>query len=263
MTTNSNLAGYTQITNASPLYINGAIISNNATTPNTKLNVSSGIMRDQSGMLDIAIGDYLNTDTSTVINTAVVGMNGIDVGVLQASKVYYVYVVADTSGANPTGAMVSLSAPATGPVMPYNYDAYRHIGYIHTDSSVHFIAANWIGSSNKRKMAYYAPVQSAISAGNDTTYTAFSLAPLVPTIQTVATFYVSLTPSAASRVANLAPFGGANPQLTVSGQVTSVGIAGQGEVTVLVDSSLPKIAYEVTNSSDAVSIKVVSYEFTV
>lgn len=263
MTTNSNLTGYTQIVNGSPLYINGAVISTDPTTPDTKFNVSSGIMRDQSNTLDLDLGNYLVTDTVTVVNPAVVGLNGIDVGTQQASKAYYVYVIADTSGANPTGVVMSLAAPAVGPVMPYQYNAYRHIGFVHTGNTNVFIWANWFGTGNARKLFYYAPAQTTVSAGNATSFTPFSLATLIPPIQTSATFLAVLTPSAASRAADLTIFGGANPQLSVSGQVTSVPIAGQGDVTVLLNSGAPTISYRVSNSADAVSIKLVSYDFWV
>ncbi len=263
MKTNSNVTGFEQLLNASALYINGAVISNDATTPNTVINVSSGIMRDQSNTIDINLGDYLVTDTVTVVDSANVGANGMDEGILQASKVYYVYVIADSSTNNPTAAIISLNDAATGPVMPYQYNCYRHIGFVHTDSSVNFISATWLGSANLRSMIYYAPRATTVSAGNATTFTGFSLSPLVPAIKTSATLNLAYTPATAGNEGDVTVYGGANAQLIVTGQVSSVAVTAQGRVAVLLVSNVPAISYKVSNASDSINIKVNAYDFTV
>ena len=123
-------------------YINGAVVSNDPTTPNTVLNVSSGIMRDSSNTYDINLGNFNDqvnpaaiADTTTVVNASVVGLNGIDKGVIALATVYYVYAVADPVSGLPTGAIISTAVPSVVPLLPYGYSAFRHIGYAVTASA--------------------------------------------------------------------------------------------------------------------------------
>src|SRR5277367_4522763 len=127
-------------------YINGAIVSNDATTPNTVLDLSAGIMRDSSNTYDMNIGNFngqtnnsATANVSTSINCAVTGLNGLDTGTLGVSKVYYIYTISDPVSGLSSGAIASLSAPSVGPLMPFGYSAFRHVAFAVTDSSSHFL----------------------------------------------------------------------------------------------------------------------------
>src|SRR5580658_10166225 len=87
-------------------YINGLQISNDATTPNTLLDIGPGSCLDSTGTFQ------LNSNSTIVINAAVNGLNGLDTGTFAASTVYAVYVVWDPVTNLPTGAMISKSLTA-------------------------------------------------------------------------------------------------------------------------------------------------------
>jgi hypothetical protein len=223
------------------LYINECKISNDATTPNTILNVSAGICRDNSDTYDLNIGNYDNfnngqtANSSTSINAANNGINGLDTGSLLASKVYYVYVIADPVSANQTGAMISLAAPSVGPLMPFGYSAYRHIGYAVTDSSVHFLKMYNSGNNNARVFTYDAAQATSVTAGTSATYAAINLSALVPAVDNLmVTFRANWTANAAADVLNMqggnatgdqwtaiAPVAGATAHTVAFGQVLS------------------------------------------
>jgi hypothetical protein len=79
------------------LYINEMKITNNATTPNTKFDISAGICRDSTDTYDINLGNFNNfqngqtANSSTTVDATVNGVNGLDTGSLAASSVYKVY----------------------------------------------------------------------------------------------------------------------------------------------------------------------------
>jgi len=249
--------------------ISGAIISNDATTPNTKLVVSAGIMRDQSDTYDINLGNaggvYSNiaADAITTIDSSVVGLNGIDTGVLQASKIYYVYAISDATNFNLPGAMISLSSPAENPILPAGYNIYRHIGFIHTDNSVHFLSGYWYGTGNARNFAYETPRQVGSSL-NSTTKATIALAGTVPDqVNLQAIINASITPATAGNVLTIYPYDAIGSQRIVTGQVSTVSISDQFIVTVLLNSGSAALSYTVSNASDSANVFVYGYFYTV
>ena len=237
-------------------YANGLRISNNATTPNTKIDVAVGSIMDSSGNYQ------LNSDSVLTINAASNGLNGLDTGSFAASKVYAVYLIADPVTQQDMGAMISL-ASNSAPLMPFGYSAYALIGYAVSDSSVHFLAGYWTaGNSSRRSFAFDAPQATAVTAGNATSYTAVSLAAWVPPVENLpVSIAYAFTPGAASRVLNLTPGNATGDAVTVTGQVTSVVISENATVFSKVTSAVPEIDYKVTNSGDAVALNVAGYDF--
>ena len=260
---------YVPIINASYLNANGFLITNNATTPNTKIDISAGLARDQTNTYDINLGNYLGAnpgltaDTSTTLNATIVGAGGIDTGSLGASSVYYVYVILKNT--YEASVIISLTGPATGPTMPYNYLTYRHIGYVVTDSSSHFLVGYWQGTRNSRMFMYDAPIATAITAGSDTSYTDIALTAFVPAVQnTPVWIYSALTPAAASRQLFMQPVNGTGNAVIITGQVTSVVVSSNSLVLARLESSLPKIAYKVSaGGGDAVAINVAGFEYDI
>lgn len=158
--------------NVKYLQIYSLPITNDATTPNTKVDVGTGVCRDSTDVYDM-----INA-AAIVIDTGVTGLNGLDTGVLLASKVYYIHLVSDPVSGQVTGAMASLSA--TAPLMPFGYSAFRVIGYMVTDSSVHFLKCYNSGNQNARVFTFDAPQATSVTAGTSATYASISLAALVP-----------------------------------------------------------------------------------
>lgn len=236
-------------------YMNGLELSNNSTTPNTKLNVAVGQARDSTDVYQMV------SSTALVIDATTTGLNGIDTGVLQASKVYSVYLVSDPVSGNATGAMISLSL--TGPLMPFGYSAFRLIGYVVTDSSVHFLKGYWAGNNNSRLFMYDAPQATAVTAGASTTYADVALAAFVPAVDNTPVWvFTDATPAAASRVLSLQPKGATGDAVQITSQVTSVHVTSNSLVLAKLSSSLPVISYKWSaGGGDAVAVNVAGYQF--
>lgn len=236
-------------------YANGLMISNNATTPNTKLDIASGSILDSSGVYQ------LESDASITINAAANGLNGLDTGSLAASTLYKVFMVADPVTQQPIGAMISASS---SPLLPYGYSVYKLIGYIATDASSHFLLGYWTaGNSAYRKFVYDAPQATAITAGADTSYTGVVLTAFVPAVaNTPVSIAFDMTPSAASRIFYMQPYGATGDAVKITSQVTAVHVTGNAEVFARLNSGVPTINYKWSaGGGDAVAINVAGYDF--
>lgn len=237
-------------------YAYGLGLSNNATTPNTKLDVAVGSILDSSKTFQ------LNLDVAVTIDATKNGLNGLDTGSLAASKLYYVYVIADPQAYNTPGCMISLSST---PLLPYGYSAYAVIGYVATGAGSTFLKGYWTDDkSSLRTFMYDAPQATAITAGNATSYTAIDLSAFVPAVANTPVFVDSaLTPSAASQTLKLQPAAGTGDMVTLTGQVNAVVVSSQDLVIATLASSLPKINYKVSNAGAAAAINVGGYQFAI
>jgi len=174
-------------------YINGLQISNDATTPNTLLDIGSGVTIDSTDTFQM-----INNGT-IVINAATNGLNGLDTGTFAAAKVYAVYLVSDPVTLQPIGAMLSLSY--TQPLMPFSYSAFKLIGFATTAAgSAVFLAGYWTaGNSAYRLFMYDAPLATAVTAGTSTTYANVNLIAAVPNFNNLPVLVNSIfTPTAAT-----------------------------------------------------------------
>lgn len=237
-------------------YAYGLGLSNNATTPNTKLDVAAGSILDSSKTFQ------LNLEAGITINAANVGANGIDTGALAASKVYKVFLIQGTASGYGSAGLISL---LDAPYLPYGYDAYALIGYVVTDSSSHFLKGYWTDDKSPlRTFMFDAPQATAITAGNATSYTAIDLSALVPAVNNLPVFIDSaLTPSAASQTLKLQPAAGTGDMVTITGQVAAVIVTSQDLVIATLASSLPKINYKVSAGAAAAAINVGGYQFAI
>jgi len=239
-------------------FVNGLGISNNVATPDTKVNIAAGSILDSTGT-------YQLTSTSSItINAASNGLNGLDTGTFLASKVYAVFLVADPVTLQPIGAMISLSY--TAPLMPFGYSAFALLGFITTDSSVHFLKGYWTDTdSASRLFMYDAPQITAVSAGNATSYASggISLAAFSPAIDNLPVWiYSDFTPGAASRTLSMQPGGATGDAIIITGQVTSVHVTSNSYLMSRLVTAVPTIAYKVANSGDAVAISVAGYQYS-
>lgn len=237
-------------------YANGLTISNNATTPNTQLDIEAGNILDSTGVYQLEL------PTSVTINAASNGLNGLDTGSFAASSVYAVYLVCDPVTQQASGAMISLSL--TGPLMPFGYSAYALIGYAVSDASVHFLKGYWKGvNSSARLFMFDAPQATAVTAGAATTATAVSLAALVPAQDNLPVWLaIDATPAAASRILSLT--GGNQTGITakITSQVTSVHVTANVMVMSQLVAGVPKINYLWSaGGGDAVAINVAGFEY--
>jgi len=256
------------------LEIDGILISNNATTPNTEIDVTAGMCRDSTNTFDLNLGNYegaidsQDADVTTTIDATVNGLNGLDTGSLAASSMYYIYVIANPLGSDPVGLILSLTGPATGPRMPSNYCRYRLVGAIPTDGSSHFVLFDWSGTKNYRTCKYRTPIATSITAGNATSYTNINLVTQVPKIDNLPVYIDSaFTPGAASRTLSLAPPASTGYERLITGQVSSVPVTNTDPITsrlaTISAAIVPSVAYKVANSGDAAAINVAGFDLFV
>jgi hypothetical protein len=246
-------------------WISGLVVSNDATTPNTKLDISAGICRDSNNIMDMTVG-VSNKDfeggyvaAPLVLNTAVVGANGIDTGTLAASTLYAVYLIGDSTYQRTTASLMSLASNSL-PLMPAGYDSYRLIGYASTDGSTHFRLFRTSGTGSVRTVIYNAPVATAVTAGASATYAAVALTTLVPPVNdTLVKVQTIFTPNAANDKLNMQGYLATGDQVTVNAQVAAVAIDNIDDVQAQLNVAAPSISYKV--SAGAVAINVAGYTF--
>ncbi len=236
-----------------PFYFNGLGISNDATTPNTKLDVATGSCLDSTGTFQLSLS------AAVVINAASNGLNGLDTGSLAASTVYKVFIIADPVTQQASGAMISASAT---PLLPYGYSAYALIGYATTDASVHFLAGYWSDNdSPRRTFTYDAPI-ICLSAGTQTSYTGVALTAFVPPVaNTPVVIYSNFTANAAADIEALQGYNSTGDAVTIIAPVAGATAHTTSQNTVLaqLNTAAPSIKYKV--SAGALSLYVCGYTF--
>jgi hypothetical protein len=253
-------------------YINEMQIKNNATTPNTKFDIGAGICRDSTNTYDINLGNFNGqnnsgtANSSTTVNAAVNGLNGLDTGSLGASKLYYVYVVADAVNGNATGVMCSLASVASGgPLLPFGYNIFRLIGYMFTDGSSHFLLGYNSGNGNARRFTYDAYRATSVTAGTSATYAAIDLSALVPPVnQLPVRFEINWTANAAADVFNMQGANATGDQWTVIAPVAgaTAHTVAFGDVLAQLVTGAPKVNYKVS-AVGGVAINVASFNYYV
>lgn len=223
---------FEQVQNLPFLYIYGFTV---ARASNTTLTVSNGQCRDSTNVFDISV-----TTTSTTIDATVVGANGIDVGSLQASKIYYVHVIYDNTLAHNPAFLISLSA--TAPILPFGYSAFRKIGIWTTDGSSHFILGYVCGNSNTRVFHYASPIQ-VLTNGTAISNTNIDLSAFVPPIDNTAVYFSgvinSTTAGNATSIKN-----GTTTVITWTAPVISTDIYHTFKMLSQLSSGVPVITYQ-------------------
>lgn len=161
----------------------GLVIKNSVSTPNTGISVTANlaVIPQASGLLPV-----YRTSVSVAISTGASGVNGLDVGVLQANSWYHIYLI---DNGTTTSGLMSLSA--TSPTLPAGYNNYIRIGAMRTDGSQLLYRTLQRGaktqyvvtaSTNTAAM----PTAASGSSGNVSTptWTAVSLTSVAPTTAT-------------------------------------------------------------------------------
>ena len=223
-------------------YVNGLQLSNDATTPNTSLDIGSGVTIDSTDTFQM-----INNGTIKV-NSANNGLNGLDTGASAASTVYAVYLVSDP---------VSLVTP----LMPFSYSAFKLVGFVTTDGSKNFLKGYWsAGNSSARVFTYDAPIQCL--SGNQTSYTGVDLTTFVPSVEgTPVVLFSNFTANAAADVENLQGYNSTGDAVTIIAPVAGATAHTTQQNTVLAQlhSGAPSIKYKV--SAGSLVLDVCSYQF--
>lgn len=250
------------------LYINGLLVSNSATLPNTIVEISQGIARDSQNVMDLCVGvDNPNVQNVTVtapltVNSALSGEGGLDTGTIAANTLYAIYLIGDSRYYKPTAGMFSLAA-STYPTMPFGYDSYRLIGYVATDVSSNFIKQYVSGTGNSRVITLDAP-PAILTAGAQTSYTNVSVGAFVPVVDnTYVTINAEFTSSAAGNTANLKGALQVGDAVSIIAPVAGGTAVTTSENVVLAQivTSVPRISYKV--AAGTLTLKLVNYSFYV
>jgi hypothetical protein len=121
--------------------ITGLIISNNVTTPNTKIDISPG----SAQMANDATVGVLASGWSKTTGAFVAGNNNgaLDTGAVAANKGYWLYMIR-----NPTTLAIDflLSLSGTAPTMPGGFTQKRRLRPIFTDGSGNIRPCVWYAS---------------------------------------------------------------------------------------------------------------------
>lgn len=110
-------------------HLNGLVLSNNAGTPNTKIDISAGAAMDE-----ISQAGFITSSGTLTIDAGTTGANGLDTGSLANSSNYHVFIIGKTDGT----AAGFLSTSLT-PTLPTGYTLRRRIGTLTTDGSAHLL----------------------------------------------------------------------------------------------------------------------------
>lgn len=125
-----------------PNYLGGLTLSNDATSPNTVLDIATGgaTSDDNQVMLALSTAFTKNCNAAFVAGS---GNGALDAGsVLAASTWYHVYLIMRTD-TNVVDVLISTSA--TNPTFPANYTKKRRIGSIKTNASSQICAFTQLG----------------------------------------------------------------------------------------------------------------------
>ncbi len=251
-----------QIVNLPFLYRSGLEVAY-ATT--ATVTVGSGQCRDSTNTFDIVVPSLGQTAPLTA-STAFSGLNGLDIGTVEASTTYGLFVVFDQTLQNHPGLVLSKSF--TAPIMPslngVTYSSFRLIDFLRTDGSSNirkFYNTPGVGTTYKQ---YDAPIQ--ITTAVPESYTPLDLSVAVPTLGYGRVIMrSSFTPAAANDTASVTPTGSSNDYYVMNGLVATVAQTDIFPIVPVQTSGVPKISYKVSNDTapTAISLWVLGYEFTV
>lgn len=127
-------------------YIDGLILSNNATDPAKDIDIAPGVARDGGDTANMVLSSTLvkRIDASWAAGTNAGGLDGSEsvVGTPDIDTWYHVWLIR-RSDAGVVDALFSESA--TAPAMPVNYDQKRRIGAVLTDGTANILGFLQIG----------------------------------------------------------------------------------------------------------------------
>ena len=163
-------------------------LTNNTTTPNTKVDLTADVLSVQGATL---------SNVSTTIDIGVTGVNGLDTGSASAGTWYYIYAIYNLATLTFAG-LFSLNQ--TTPTLPSGYTLYRRVGAVRRNASNVFL-----NFEQRNQLVVYGTSESAdyrlLSLGVQTAFTTVTLAAAVPPTTTIATVNAVLNGSLASSAA--------------------------------------------------------------
>jgi len=209
----------------------------------TTFSITAGQMKSLDN------NQYVTYGSAITVDTAIVGANGIDTGVLEASKCYAIHAIYDELGYATPAILLSLSF--TAPVLPTGYNKFRRISFANTDASVHFYQARSTGEGRNRMMFFDNSIE-VLSSGAALTFTDISLAAVCPPIEGLKVdLYTEFTAGTPGDYYSFLP--GSSTE-TAGIQITSANVY----VPMIegISSSVPAVKYLVQSGTDSLGVNI-------
>ncbi len=151
-------------------YITGLVVSWASVSTVT---IGTGFCRDSGNLKNIRVGSALTVDITTS------GANGIDTGAEASNTWYYVWVIAQASGANPRGL---LSTSSTAPTMPTGYSVKRLVGAVKNNAGSDFADFTTFGTGTVRRYCWNTLLTNrrVLAGGTDAAMTDVDCSAYVP-----------------------------------------------------------------------------------
>jgi hypothetical protein len=253
------MSEFRQLGQSSPLYVNDCGISNNPIATNYVLSISQGVVNDSTGTFQLVNDGVINVDTR------IIGVGGLDNGVLLTNTVYAIYVVWDISGINPDSAIISLSYD--NPLVPAGYSAFRRIGFCATDNNGILYQGKWTaGNSSYRKFFYSLP-PTVLSSGVSTSFDNVDLSKYVPSIDNTPILCGGqIIPSGAGSAGNAALLSITNTSAVQFGclvQNDNIPVIIIANALSSLLNGVANIDYSVTSNLISLDLNVASYDYQV
>ncbi len=115
-------------------FLAGFTLSNNAVSPNTKIDVSAGSAANSTNARFL-------TGPAGTIDCATTGANGLDAGALANNTWYHAFVIQKADGTFSRLASTNLASPT----LPSGYVDFRYVGSFRTNGSAQILAFTQIG----------------------------------------------------------------------------------------------------------------------
>ncbi len=179
-------AGATLTAVTLPNYISGLNLSNDSVTPNSILDIGSGLCTDSTNALYITFGSAFTKGTGGPW-TSGTSNNGMGTGLTVAINTWYhVFAIINSGSAD-----IYFDTSVTAANKPANTTSFRRIGSFLTDSSAHIQKFLQLGNY------FYIPEITVVSGSGAVSITGVSSG-LMSGISVIPLLYVALIPSASS-----------------------------------------------------------------
>jgi hypothetical protein len=223
---------------------------------NTTIVLAPGQYRDSTNSVDIIL-----PPNGVTIDQTVNGINGLDSGTL-ISTWYYVYVVGDSTGYLPSGGVISTSGNA--PTLPFSYDVYKLIGFVHTASSTLYFTKFYLCGTGNTKLFMHDSKVQVMNGGTSATFATVSLISGVPTyaVRKEVLLNYTFTPSSANNIFQIRPTGSSATTVLTIQDPTNVWLGGEISVITNQFNGTPCIDYLVSSGA-SLTLDVLGFRYSI
>jgi hypothetical protein len=134
------------------------------------------IISISSGSIKIN-GVLYHFTNSLNVDLTMLGANGLDIGAIQANRIYYIHVLVNSSTQS-FSAIASLSG--TTPTLPSGYDKFKLIGAIRTDGSSNLLRFRTIGNQSYRKLFWEDMIEAPGATSGPSPWNTINLSSYTP-----------------------------------------------------------------------------------